>query len=381
MQLLSPGGYLCFITTSKWMRSDFGKATRQFLTAATNPLMLVDFPGEKLFAKATVETCILLLSTGNNQHQMQGCSTVKREKGLFAYVHDNLISCDFNGSEDWVLRNKMDWEILNKVKRTAKHLETWPVEIHFGIKTGRNDVFIVNDSKRQEIIGQCQTEDERERTAELFKPLVKGEDLKRYKLNFSDRWLIHTHNGIKDQKTKETIVPRIDINDYPAIKAYLDANSDKISKRSDKGDTFYNLRNCIYWPEFKKPKIMWGEISDRPKFYLDEDNGYYMEATTFFMSGEHLVYLLVYLNSPLSAYLFSKLGTTTGAGTLRWKKYKVWKQLVPDISPDDERRINDLYRLYQQTDDESHLKKAYHIIYDNVGLSKEEIAFIESNQA
>lgn len=378
MQLLSPGGYLCFITTSKWMRSDFGQATRQFLTSATNPLLLVDFPGQKLFTKATVETCILLLSANSNQHQMQACSTIKREKGLSAYVYDHLTPCDFNGTEDWVIRSKMDWKILHKVKATCNYLVSWHPTIYRGLLTGRNDVFIVNDSKRQELLNRCQTEEERERTAHIFKPLVKGEDLKRYKMIFSDRWLIHTHNGIKDQETKEVIVPKIDINDYPALKAYLDVHSDKISNRSDQGDTFYNLRNCVYWPEFDKPKIMWGEISDKPKFCYDEDKGYYMEATTFFMTGDHLIYLLVYLNSPLSAYLFSKLGTTTGAGTLRWKKYKVEQQLVPDISPEDEQRIVDLYHKYQQTYDESQLEEAYHIIYNTVGLTEEEIKAIEN---
>ena len=381
IQLLSPKGYLCFITTNKWMRSSFGQTTRQFLTSVANPLLLVDFPGQKLFAKATVETCILLLSAESNQHQMQACSTIKREKGLSDYVYGHLISCDFNGKEDWVIRSGKDWEILKKVKAKAGVLASWHLDIYFGLKTGRNDVFIVNDSIRQEILANCQTEEERERTAKIFKPLLKGEDLKRYKLNFADRWLIHTHNGIKDQKTKEVIVPRIDIDDYPALKAYLDAHSDKISNRTDQGDTFYNLRNCVYWPEFEKPKIMWGEISDKPKFCFDENKGYYTEATTFFMTGDHLVYLLVYLNSPLSAYLFSKLGTTTGAGTLRWKKYKVEQQLVPDVSPEAEQRIIELYRQYQQTNDETHLEEAYHIIYDIVGLSKEEIEYIESSEA
>lgn len=378
MQLLSPKGYLCFITTSKWMRSDFGQATRQFLTTATNPLLLVDFPGQKLFTKATVETCILLLSADSNQHQMQACSTIKRVKGLYTYVHEHFTPCDFSGSEDWVIRSEMDRKILKKVQTKGSTLAVWGMDIHFGLKTGRNDIFIVNDDKRQEILANCQTEEERERTVVLFKPLVKGEDLRRYKMNFADRWLIHTHNGIKDQETKEIIIPRIDINDYPALKAYLDANSNKISNRTDQGDTFYNLRNCVYWPEFEKPKLIWGDLADIPKFYLDE-SGYYGDNTTYCMGGEHLTYLLVYLNSPLSAYLFSKLGNTTGAGTIRWQKFKVEQQLVPNISPDDEQRILDHYRQYQQTNDEAHLEGAYHIIYNVVGLTEEEVEYIEKN--
>ncbi len=377
MQLLSSKGYLCFITTRKWMRSDFGQAIRQFLTSATNPLLLVDFPGQKLFTKATVETCILLLSADSNQHRMQACSTVKREKGLYAYVHDHLTPCDFNGTEDWVIRSGKDMEILLKVNATCKYLTSWHPILYRGLLTGRNDVFIVNDNIRQEILGNCQSEEERKRTVDLFKPLLKGRDLKSYEVNFADRWLIHTHNGIKDQETKEIIIPRIDINDYPALKAYLDANSDKIGNRTDQGDTFYNLRNCVYWPEFEKPKLIWGDVADIPKFYLDE-SGYYGDNTTYCMGGEHLIYLLVYLNSPLSAYLFSKLGNTTGAGTIRWQKFKVEQQLVPNISSEEEQRIIDYYRQYQQTSDESHLEEAYQIIYNVVGLTKEEIYEIQN---
>lgn len=380
MQLLSPRGYLCFITTNKWMRSDFGQATRQYLTSATNPLLLVDFPGQKLFPKATVETCILLLSADSNQHRMQACSTVKREKGLYAYVHDHLTHCDFNGIEDWVIRSGKDREILDKVKATCKYLAFWHPILYRGLLTGRNDVFIVNDNMRQEILGHCQSEEERKRTVDLFKPLLKGRDLKSYQVNFADRWLIHTHNGIKDQETKEIIIPRIDINDYPALKAYLDANNDKIGKRTDQGDTFYNLRNCVYWPEFEKPKLIWGDLADIPKFYLDE-SGYYGDNTTYCMGGEHLIYLLVYLNSPLSAYLFSKLGNTTGAGTIRWQKFKVEQQLVPDISPENEQQIIKLYRQYQQTNDEAHLEEAYQIIYNVVRLTEEEVEYIESNES
>ena len=376
MQILKPNGYLCFITTNKWMRADYGADTRDFLTEQTNPILLVDFPGQKLFASATVETCILLLSRNENQHQLQACTTIKRKKGLYDYVHAHLTPCLFTGKEDWVIRNEMDVEIQKKVKDKANLLGTLGMQMNFGIKTGRNDVFIVPQTKRDEILGHCQTVEERQRTGALFHPLVKGRDLKRYKIDFADRWLIHTHNGIKIDD--EVIVPHVDINDYPALKAYLDEHWDEIKNRSDKGRTPYNLRNCVYWPEFEKPKIIWGEISDVPKFCLDESGHYYPEATTFVMTGEHLIYLLVYLNSPLSAYLFSKLGTTTGAGTIRWKKYKVEQQLVPIVSPEDERRITDLYRAYQQTGNDVHLQQAYLVIYNAVGLTDEEISYIDS---
>ena len=62
-------------------------------------------------------------------------------------------------------------------------------------------------------------------------------------------WLINTHNGVKGK------FPRIKIEDYPAVKAHLDQHWDKISKRADKGETPYNLRNCAYLDLFFQPKI------------------------------------------------------------------------------------------------------------------------------
>ena len=74
---------------------------------------------------------------------------------------------------------------------------------------------------------------------------------------------------------------------------------------------------------------MWGEISDKPKFAIDENGDYYVEATSFYMTGDMLFYLLHYLNSSLSKFYFSKLGTTTGVGTIRWKKFKLEELPIP----------------------------------------------------
>ena len=81
---------------------------------------------------------------------------------------------------------------------------------------------------------------------------------------------------------------------------------------------------------------MWGEISDRTKFALDVRGEFVPEATTFLMTGTHLRYLLYFLNSTLSEYLFSKIGTTTGVGTVRWKKFKVENIFVPNWSQERE---------------------------------------------
>lgn len=74
---------------------------------------------------------------------------------------------------------------------------------------------------------------------------MRGRDIKRYGYNWANLWLINIHNGIKGK------LPRIDINEYPAIKVHLDQYWDKIKDRMDQGDTPYNLRNCAYMDKSK----------------------------------------------------------------------------------------------------------------------------------
>ncbi|MDD6784144.1 MAG: class I SAM-dependent DNA methyltransferase, partial [Prevotellaceae bacterium] len=87
-------------------------------------------------------------------------------------------------------------------------LKDWDIQINYGIKTGYNDAFIIDTAKRDEILANCQSEDERKRTAELIRPILRGRDIKRYGYNWANLWLINTHNGIRGK------LERIHIEDY-----------------------------------------------------------------------------------------------------------------------------------------------------------------------
>ncbi len=88
----------------------------------------------------------------------------------------------------------------------------------------------------------------------------------------------------------------------------------------------------LIWRIFLNRKYLGLEISDQTKFCIDLNGEFVTEATTFLLIGENLLYLLGYLNSKLSEYFFSKIGTTTGVGTLRWKKFTIEQLSVPEIS-------------------------------------------------
>ena len=208
--------------------------------------------------------------------------------------------CEFSNSDSWVILSPIEQSIKRKIEAVGTPLKDWDIQINYGIKTGYNDAFIINTEKRDEILSNCQTEDERARTAELIRPILRGRDIKRYGYNWANLWLINTHNGIRGK------LERIHIEEYPAVKAHLDQYWDKISKRADKGETPYNLRNCAYLEDFSKPKIVYMEIqTDNPTegypfpcFSFDERNSIALNTAYIMCSDSVDVrYILGVLNS------------------------------------------------------------------------------------
>ena len=208
-------------------------------------------------------------------------------------MQQQSVECRFESSDSWVILSPIEQSIKRKIESVGTPLKDWDIQINYGIKTGFNDAFIIRTEKRNEILDNCSSEEERTKTAELIRPILRGRDIKRYGYDWANLWLINTHNGIKGVKS------RIDINEYPAVKAHLDQYWNKISKRADKGDTPYNLRNCAYLEDFFKPKIIFQEIVQESQFLLDFDKHFFCNDTGRIIIGEHLYHLLGILNSKL----------------------------------------------------------------------------------
>ena len=183
-------------------------------------------------------------------------------------MQQNGSECDFSSADSWVILSPIEQSIKRKMETVGTPLKDWNINIYRGVLTGYNEAFIITTEKRDEILANCQSEDERTRTAELIRPILRGRDIKRYGYNWADLWIINTHNGIKGK------LPRVDVNEYPAIKAHLDQYWDKISTRADKGDTPYNLRNCAYMEDFYKPKIVWGNLNLTASYAMIQDNSF-----------------------------------------------------------------------------------------------------------
>ncbi len=133
--------------------------------------------------------------------------------------------------------------------------------------------------------------------------------MRSYAYRFEGQYLIFARRGIE-------------IDEFPEIKNYLYGFYDRLKPREGEDKIgrkpgpykWYEIQdNVAYYTEFEKPKLVWGELSDKPKFAFD-DKGMYPEATLFFMTGENLKYLLSIFNSRLASWYFSQITTTSGMG-------------------------------------------------------------------
>ena len=239
------------------------------------------------------------------------------------FVQQQNVICNFSNSDSWVVLSPIEQSIKKKIEAVGTPLKDWDIQINYGIKTGFNDAFIISTEKREEILANCQTEDERKRTAELIRPILRGRDIKRYGYVNNGLYLINTHNGIRGK------LPRIDINDYPAVKAHLDQYWDKIATRADKGDTPYNLRNCAYMDLFFQPHICWKAVGKKLAFALVE-KGIFLTAPACFISGNNYnETILHYLCSSIGTYFIYKNSDTTGAGDIMLNIQSLIKFPIP----------------------------------------------------
>ena len=233
------------------------------------------------------------------------------------YLNQNQSECPFTTKDSWVILSKTEQSIKRKIEAIGTPLKDWDIQINYGIKTGCNEAFIISTEKRNEILNSCVSDDERKRTEEIIRPILRGRDIKRNGYDWNELWLINTHNGIKGKLSK------IEISEFPAIKNHLDQFKDKIWSRADQGDTPYNLRNCAYMDLLERPKIVYSEIVNSPQFYLDEGK-FFPEATAFVLTGKEteLKYLVKILNSDYCFYLFKTFyaGGGLGAKGVRYKK-------------------------------------------------------------
>ena len=387
-QLLKDGGHLCYITSNKWMRAGYGEKTRDFLSHNTDPQLLIDFAGVKIFESATVDTNILLFSKNKNQHKTLCAVTNKQNKdsvrNLSVFVQQEGVDCDFSSSESWVILSPIEQSIKRKIEAVGTPLKDWDIQINYGIKTGFNDAFIISTEKRNEILANCQTEDEYTRTDELIRPILRGRDIKRYGYNWADLWLIATFPS-----------RHYDIEAFPSVKKHLlsygkerleqtgktyAVNGEKIKARKKTNNKWFETQDSIsYWDDFNKPKIVYPNMTKYMPFVYD-DMGYYTNQKCFVITGQNIAYLTAFFNSSLFKFCFRESFPELQGGTREMSKIFFDKIPVKQISNKEEELFKNAIDDIQNEYNKSKAIVIDSMIYDLYNLSEKErqiIGFVE----
>lgn len=308
ISLLSENGLFCYIVANKWMRANYGAPLRRWLKRQ-NIIKFIDFGDLPVFKNATTYPCILLASKMNADTSCSrpALSTKTNQKiritqvktlsfaSLENYEKDNKYTLDQAGLDDggWSLVEEQTQGLLDKIRTRGVPLgEYVQGKIHYGIKTGLNEAFVIDEKTRDHLIKKDP------KSGAFMKPFLVGKDIRRYAPLQVRRYLIkipkgwtRTHSG-----NSKNAWAWFESN-FPALAGHLKPFEVKAQKRFDKGDYWWELRACDYYDEFEKPKIFWPEIASGARFAFDEFSMYANNKVFMIPIASH--YLLGILNSSL----------------------------------------------------------------------------------
>lgn len=390
VDIVKTNAFSTLIISNKWMRANYGVTLRKYLVENTNPIELIDFGQNLLFESAIVHTNILTVQKQENRNELKAVR--------FPNDYFNSIVQDFKSfikketiqnlqvnADIWNVIDKQRENLKVKAEKIGKELKFWNIEFYRGVLTGYNEAFIIDEKSKKELI------EKDAKSNELIKPILRGRDTRRFHCNYADLYMISTFPTLS-----------LEINEYPSIKAFLSRYLPKLNQvgeefindsgikektRKRTPNKWFETQDSIaYYREFAKSKIIFSEIVSEPQFYYDEE-GFYPEATVFFISGKNLKYLTALLNSKAVTFLFKSfyMGGEL-VGKIRYKKAFLEKVPLPVPNEKDELIINEKVNqililkkanpLSDTTSIESEIDQMVYKLYD---LTEEEIAIIEES--
>lgn len=377
--LLKEWWFLMYITSNKWMRAWYGESMRNYFTQHTNPLILIDL-WPSVFETATVDSNIILTQKKQVTEYVLQWLNLSKERNIenIEQYHDQMVDMKNIWTDVRVILSPIEQSIKQKIEKVWMPLKDWDINIYRWILTGFNEAFIISGEKKNELIKKDP------KSAEIIRPILRGRDIKKNSYEFADLRLIATFPSKK-----------YNIDDYPAVRDYLEwfrpklkqtwekltkieiekvmlhaknnnleINQNDLEKsRKKTSNKWFETQDSIsYWDDFYKQKIVYSEIVRQPQFYLDTQWEFFVEATSFLMTGQNIDYLIDRLNSPIIARIFKRFyaGWWLGEDWYRYKKAFLEKLPLPKPNG--------------KNDGKTEMS-----IYSSLELSDEEINFISSS--
>ncbi|MGN8522749.1 DUF7149 domain-containing protein [Helicobacter pylori] len=391
LNLLKEKGFSAFITSNKYTRAKYGAKLRELLLKKTTIVSYMELNALKVFESAAVDTSIMnfIKQTPPKESEFNYYEPNPDDKNDLKNARPLSMRQNALSTESFIFANATLLDLRDKIESVGTPLKDWDIQIYRGILTGANEAFIIPTEKREEILNACKTQEERERTEALIKPILRGKDIKRYSYEWAGEWLINTHNGYTSNLKFK--IPPIDIEKYPATKAHLDAHYDTIATRSDQGDTPYHLRNCAYLEDFEKEKIVYPCIMAKEPCFVYEEKGFYAPAPANIITGDkiEIKYITALLNSKCIYFAMRKFYMGGGIeGELKTNNLE--KIPIPKITPqnqeladkitDGAKQILALKEKDPKANTQKLEKEIDALVYQLYNLTDEEIKIIEDGQ-
>ena len=300
------------------------------------------------------------------------------------FVQQQNSICDFATSDSWVILSPIEQSIKRKIESVGTPLKDWDIQINYGIKTGFNDAFIISTEKRNEILANCKDADERKRTEELIRPILRGRDIKRYGYEWANLWLIATFPS-----------RHYNIDKYPAVKQYLLSfgierleqtgkihfvDGEKIKARKKTNNKWFETQDSIsYWEDFFKPKIIYPNMTKYMPFVFDKKM-YLTNQKCFIITGKSVAYLTAFFNSSLFKYCFRDSFPELQGGTRELSKIFFDKIPVYEVSEAQNLQFQEAVEDIQNEYSKQKAQRIDSMLFDLYNLTIEErkvIGFVE----
>ncbi len=389
---LRPGGTFSFITPNKWMRATYGQPLRNFIKE-NRINSILDFGDLPVFEEATTYPCILSIGKSAAQPAFKAANimTLNHPAGLPAYVEEIQMDVRYEALQEkgWTLSDSKSQELMAKLRAAGKPLgEYVEGKFYYGIKTGLNEAFVVDQATRDRLIREHKS------SAEVLKPYLRGCDVKRWQAEPSDLWLLFipwhfplhadpTIQGASNAAEKEFK------KKYPAVYEHLLKFKAELAARNaaETGIRYewYALQRwgSEYSHEFEAPKIITGRFMKAATFAYD-DKGYYNNNANSFIAGAR-PFLAGILNSLTAWWVLRQICTDLQNGYLQAHNKNLSEIPIPAATPAQQTEIETLVenilalKKENPAADVSALEAEIdRLVYKLYGLTDEEVKIVEN---
>ncbi len=386
-ELLREAGVLAYITSNKFLRAAYGRRLREFFSNQMCIHILLDFGSISVFG-ASVNTCIILVENSDPDGAAFSAVTFRDEAYILRLSdafreHSFFIHARDLSPDGWVLTSSEALGLLDRLRNVGTPLgEYVNGRLYRGVITGCNDAFIIDAPTREYLV------DEDAGSDELIKPLLRGRNLRRWKAEATNEYLIVIASSANrgwpwSNARSASEAEQIFANIYPAIYNHLNSYQDRLIARDDQGIFYWELRSCAYYAEFEQPKTFYRNIATSLCACYDKTGTFGLD-TTFSIPTKDLS-LLAILNSQLfdwyARHKFQSLNDPWAGGGLRFFTQYMENVPIVDRTAAQKAELTDLVERIlanPQSDGVREIEREIdRLVYQLYGLTDTEIELIK----